>query len=57
MKRETIALGTTFGNRIYAEVSEKVIDIDSPFDLKIARLEIQENRELLDFLRRRSKNE
>ena len=57
VKRETIALGTTFGNRIYAEVSEKVIDIDSPFDLKIARLEIQENRELLDFLRRRSKNE
>jgi CMP-N,N'-diacetyllegionaminic acid synthase len=41
VKKETVFTGTAFGDNIYAEVCEKMIDIDSPFDLKLARLEIQ----------------
>jgi len=41
VKRETVCTGTAFGDKIYAEICEKMIDIDSPFDLKLARLEIQ----------------
>ena len=46
VKKETVFTGTSFGDNIYAEVCEKMIDIDSPFDLKLARLEI-ETRKIL----------
>ena len=43
--------GTTFGNKIYAKVCEKVIDIDTPFDLKIARLQVGLGNKLLNYLK------
>lgn len=42
IKKETVLTGTTFGGIIYGEICEKMIDIDSPFDLKLARLYIKE---------------
>ena len=37
VKRETIESGKVFGDRIYACVSEKMIDVDDEYDLEIAR--------------------
>ena len=35
VKKETVKLGSTFGNKIYAVKSEKIIDIDSEEDLNM----------------------
>ena len=51
VKRETVLSGTAFGDTIYAKLCEKVIDIDTPFDLKLARLEIESGSELLNYLK------
>lgn len=51
VKKETVLNGTTFGDIIYAKICEKVIDIDSVFDLKLARLEIESGNELLNYLK------
>ena len=56
VKRETILRGTTFGDIIYAKICERKIDIDSIFDLRMARFEIQQGNELLNFLKEQ-KNE
>ena len=52
VKKDTVLNGTTFGGIIYAKTCERVIDIDSPFDLKLARLEIKLGNQLLDYLKK-----
>lgn len=37
-KKSTIVNGLTFGDKVYSHITESIIDIDSQFDLKIARL-------------------
>ncbi len=56
VKKETALQNTTFGSIIYSYTCQKEIDIDSPFDLKLARIEIQSGNKLLDFLKEQ-KNE
>jgi len=53
VKKDTVLNGTTFGGIIYAKTCERVIDIDSLFDLKLARLEIKLGNQLLDYLKRK----
>jgi len=56
IKKETVLQGSTYGDMIYPYICDKTIDIDSFYDLKMARIMIQDNDELLKFLRRQ-KNE
>ena len=52
VKKKTISQGSTFGDRIHGEVSEQIIDIDSPSDLKLAQYAAQEGGPLVDLLTR-----
>jgi len=52
VKRETVlTTNTTFGDAILAEVCENIIDIDSLFDLKLARHQLEMDNTLLNFLK------
>jgi len=56
IKRETVYSGSSFGDKIYGYISDKMIDIDSEFDLEMARLSILTgNIPLLDFLKETAK--
>ena len=55
IKKETVLQNTTFGGIIYSHICQKAIDIDSPFDLKLARIEIQSGNKLLNFLKEQKK--
>jgi CMP-N,N'-diacetyllegionaminic acid synthase len=50
VKKETVLKGTTFGKTIHAEVCEKIIDIDSFFDLKLANLAVSSGDPLINNL-------
>ena len=52
VKKETVLNGSTFGDIIHARVCEKIIDIDSPHDLKLATLEINFDSEILNLLKK-----
>lgn len=56
VKKKTISQGSTFGDRIHGEVSEQIIDIDSPSDLKLAQYAAQEERLLVNFLKNKKTN-
>ena len=51
VKKETVLNGTTFGNTIYAEICEKLIDIDSLFDLNLANLVVRSDNLAIDALK------
>jgi CMP-N,N'-diacetyllegionaminic acid synthase len=54
VKKETVMKNTTFGGKVYGCVCDNMVDIDSPFDLKIARIEIKSGNQLLEFLKENS---
>ena len=56
VKRDTVCQNKTFGDKIYPYICDKIIDIDSSYDLRSARNEIQLGNILLDFLKEK-KNE
>ena len=51
IKKETVLQGSAFGNKIYGEVCDKMIDIDDPFDLQLARYAVKDKGILVDFLK------
>jgi CMP-N,N'-diacetyllegionaminic acid synthase len=50
VKRDTVYQGNTFGHKIYGCKTDPVVDIDSKFDLKIARLLTLEYDRIIDML-------
>jgi len=53
IKRNTVKMGSVFGDKIYAVISEKMIDIDDYYDLKIASLVVGSKLDCLtSFIRR-----
>jgi len=47
VKKETVAKGDAFGDKIYGFVIDKLVDIDSKFDLEILKLQINTEKDLL----------
>ena len=41
VKRRTLLLGSSFGNRIYGKISPEILDIDTEFDFFLAELQIK----------------
>jgi len=54
VKKETVLCGRIFGDKLFGRVCDKMIDIDSPFDLKLAQQEIESGSILLDFIKKRN---
>ncbi len=57
VKKETILRGHIFGDKLFGRVCDKIIDIDSTFDLKLAQLEIESGNILLDFIKKKNNHE
>ena len=51
VKRKTVFKGTAFGDIIYGLESERAIDIDSPFDLEMARLFCKSSNDIVKQLK------
>jgi len=47
VNRQTVELGDAFGDRIYAFIVDKIVDIDVLFDLEILKLQINSDKDLL----------
>jgi len=47
VNRDTVARGDAFGDKIYAFIVDKIIDIDVVFDLEILKLQINTENDLL----------
>jgi CMP-N,N'-diacetyllegionaminic acid synthase len=47
IKRETVRKGDAFGDRIYAFIVDKVVDIDSVFDLEVLKTQVNTEKDLL----------
>jgi len=47
VKRKTVEAGDAFGSEIYGFIVDKLIDIDSKFDLEIFKLQINTNNDLI----------
>tara|TARA_R100000664_G_C2754410_1_gene142019 strand:- start:692 stop:1447 length:756 start_codon:yes stop_codon:yes gene_type:complete len=50
VKKETVKLGSTFGNKIYPVICKKIVDIDTQDDLELARLKSGFENNITNFL-------
>jgi CMP-N-acetylneuraminic acid synthetase len=57
VKREVVRRGNAFGDKIYAFIVDKVIDIDSSFDLEILKIQVNTKRDLLTKYLKEKRNE
>tara|TARA_R110001583_G_scaffold6509_6_gene33018 strand:- start:14788 stop:15504 length:717 start_codon:yes stop_codon:yes gene_type:complete len=47
VNRQTVSQGDAFGDKIYAFIVDKIVDIDVVFDLEILKLQIHSEKDLL----------